>query len=128
MKHLYTTSVLLSLVFTTGSFYKALAQSETQNPTGGNAGPFWKTLGNATTNSGVNFIGTTDAVDFVVRTNNTERARVTSAGNVGIGIVGPLNKVDIAAAARSGSHGTGQSALCDRHTGCCQRRRRVPAR
>lgn len=86
---------------------QTLAQGETQNPTGGNAGLFWKTVGNATTNSGVNFIGTTDAVDFVVRTNNTERARVTSAGNVGIGITGPLNKADIAAAARSGSHATG---------------------
>ncbi|MBK7147443.1 MAG: hypothetical protein IPH78_01160 [Bacteroidetes bacterium] len=85
----------------------ALAQGETQNTTGGNAGPFWKTVGNASINSGVNFIGTTDAADFVIRTNNTERARVTSVGNVGIGINGPLNKLDIAAAARSGAHGTG---------------------
>lgn len=67
---------------------------------------YWSLLGNSGTASGTNFIGTTDAVDFVTRTNNTERMRVTSGGNVGIGVTGPTNKLDIAAAARSGTHGT----------------------
>ncbi len=49
----------------------------------------WKTLGNAGTTAGTNFIGTTDAVDFVVKTNNTEKLRVQSGGNVGIGTTAP---------------------------------------
>jgi len=42
----------------------------------------WKLLGNAGTVATTNFIGTTDAIDFVTRTNNAERARILSAGNV----------------------------------------------
>ncbi len=45
----------------------------------------WATTGNTGTTAGTNFIGTTDAVDFVVKTNNIEKARFTSGGNVGIG-------------------------------------------
>lgn len=50
------------------------------NGTGG-SGSGWSLTGNAGTTAGTNFIGTTDAIDFVVKTNNTERMRVTSAGN-----------------------------------------------
>lgn len=63
------------------------AQAETQNT----AFTFWKLIGNAGTNPTNNFIGTTDAVDWVIRTNNTERARVLSGGNVGIGTAIPSN-------------------------------------
>ena len=45
----------------------------------------WALTGNASTTAGTNFIGTTDANDFVTKTNNTERMRITSGGNVGIG-------------------------------------------
>jgi len=55
----------------------------------------WQTTGNSGTNAGTNFIGTTDAVDFVTRTTNVERMRVTSAGNVGIGIAAPTQKLDV---------------------------------
>ncbi|MCS6917944.1 MAG: hypothetical protein RMK52_01955 [Chitinophagales bacterium] len=44
----------------------------------------WTLLGNAGTNPATNFIGTTDNVDWVVRTNNTERMRVAAGGFVGI--------------------------------------------
>jgi hypothetical protein len=54
----------------------------------------WSILGNSGTNPTTNFIGTTDAQDFVVRTNNTEKARVTSAGDLGIGIV-PTTKLHV---------------------------------
>lgn len=69
-------------------------------------GTAWQTLGNAGTVAATNFIGTTDAIDFVTRTNNTEKMRVTSAGNVGIGVgmTAPANKVDIATGTRSGTH------------------------
>ena len=42
----------------------------------------WTTLGNSGTNVTNNFIGTTDAVDFAVRTNNTEQMIVTSGGQI----------------------------------------------
>lgn len=59
----------------------------------------WSLLGNTGTNAANNFIGTTDAVDFVTRTSNTERMRVTSAGNVGIGINAPAARLHVAGGA-----------------------------
>lgn len=56
---------------------------------------YWSLLGNAGTVAGTNFIGTTDAIDFVTRTSNTERMRVTAAGNVGIGIAAPTQRLDV---------------------------------
>ena len=56
---------------------------------------FWETDGNTGTVAATNFIGTTDAVDFVTRTNSLERMRVTSGGNVGIGLSSPADKVDV---------------------------------
>ena len=50
----------------------------------GDGGKNWTTTGNAGTTAGTNYIGTTDAIDFVTRTNSIEKMRVTSAGNVGI--------------------------------------------
>lgn len=46
---------------------------------------FWKITGNTGTNPPANFIGTIDAKDWVLKTNNTERLRVLASGNVGIG-------------------------------------------
>ena len=40
----------------------------------------WTITGNAGTTAGTNFVGTTDAVDFVVKTNNTEVARFENSG------------------------------------------------
>ncbi|MCS7074417.1 MAG: hypothetical protein NZ108_08120, partial [Bacteroidia bacterium] len=68
------------------------------------SGDDWRVTGNAGTNPTNNFIGTTDAVDFVTRTNNTERMRVTSGGNVGIGIAVPTQRL----------HVSGGSILTDR--------------
>ena len=45
----------------------------------------WSLTGNSGTTAGTNFVGTTDAIDFVTKTNNTEKMRVTSAGKIGIG-------------------------------------------
>lgn len=55
----------------------------------------WTLVGNAGTNPGTNFIGTTDAQDFVIRTNNVERVRVESAGNVGIGTNNPNHTLHV---------------------------------
>ncbi|MFI5221482.1 MAG: hypothetical protein ACHQK8_04080 [Bacteroidia bacterium] len=52
---------------------------------GPNNGSTWGLTGNSGTDSTTNFIGTTDANPFVLKTNNAERMRVSIAGNVGIG-------------------------------------------
>jgi hypothetical protein len=57
--------------------------------------PAWGTTGNAGTAAPGNFIGTTDANDLAVRTNNTERIRITSAGSIGIGTASPNANFDI---------------------------------
>lgn len=49
----------------------------------------WSLLGNAGTVAATNFIGTTDAIDFRIRTNNTDKVTVLSGGNVGIGTAAP---------------------------------------
>ena len=55
---------------------KGFSQAETQNPTF----PFWKIKGNSGTTSGTNFIGTTDNQALDIRTNDSIRVRVTTAG------------------------------------------------
>lgn len=55
----------------------------------------WTLTGNAGTSPVNNFIGTTDAADFVIRTSNAERMRVKSGGNVGVGTTAPAEKLDI---------------------------------
>lgn len=67
----------------------------------------WNLIGNTGTNPLTNFIGTTDLTDFVTRTNNQERMRISSTGNMGIEINNPLNKFDLSFGARSGVHPTG---------------------
>ena len=54
-----------------------------------NVSSAWTTTGNASTSPSTNFIGTTDAQSLVVKTNGTERLRVLSTGNMGIGTPTP---------------------------------------
>lgn len=42
------------------------------------------------------FIGTLNAADWIIRTNNTEKMRVQSGGNVGIGTTTPSDKLGVA--------------------------------
>ncbi len=69
----------------------------TTGSTGADLGTHWTITGNAGTTAGPNFIGTTDAADLALVTNNAENMRVTASGNVGIGTIAPNNsaKVDI---------------------------------
>jgi hypothetical protein len=59
------------------------------------AGTSWLTGGNAGTTPGTNFVGTTDAQTFVVRTNNLPRINVLANGNVGIGVAAPTAKLEV---------------------------------
>jgi hypothetical protein len=65
----------------------------------------WKLLGNSGTIASTNFLGTIDNVDLVFRTNNTEKMRVLSGGNVGIGTATPAYRLDLA----TGTFGFGNS-------------------
>jgi hypothetical protein len=55
----------------------------------------WALTGNSGTDPAVNFLGTTDAQPLVIRTNNTERMRVTATGNVGIGTSAPAQRLHV---------------------------------
>ncbi|HEU4497083.1 MAG TPA: hypothetical protein VFR70_08545 [Flavobacterium sp.] len=63
--------------------------------TGTEATPDWKLGGNTGTNPSVNFLGTIDGRDFAVRTNNIERIRAASSGNIGIGTNSPAVRLDV---------------------------------
>jgi hypothetical protein len=58
-------------------------------------GTAWNLTGNAGTNSGTNFLGTTDNVSLRLRTNNTERVVIDSTGKVGIGLTNPSYKLQV---------------------------------
>src|SRR5689334_3130544 len=45
----------------------------------------WDLTGNGNTNETLNFVGTTDAHAFVIKTNATEALRVDPAGKIGVG-------------------------------------------
>jgi hypothetical protein len=62
---------------------------------GGSPSYAWLTRGNAGTNPATHFIGTTDNMHLVFRTNNTEKMRITAGGNVGIGTTAPSEKLEI---------------------------------
>ncbi|MBX9809265.1 hypothetical protein K2X92_02670, partial [Candidatus Gracilibacteria bacterium] len=65
-----------------------------QTPSGAAAIP-WAIAGNAGTDPLANFVGTTDSIPLVFRTNNVERMRMTSTGSLGIGTNNPSYRVDV---------------------------------
>ncbi len=71
----------------------------------GSGGPAWQLGGNAGTNPATNYIGTTDAQDFSIRTNGTERIRILglagpSQGFVGINQAAPQERLEVSGAMR----------------------------
>ena len=62
----------------------------------GGGGSGWDILGNSGTNPGANMLGTTDAQDLVIATNNTEAFRITADGNIGIKTTTPTALLSIA--------------------------------
>lgn len=68
------------------------AQAEIMNPA--RKTPWW-TTGNSGTSAASNFLGTIDAQDLVIRTTNTERARILASGFMGIGTAIPTATLHI---------------------------------
>lgn len=60
----------------------------------------WGLTGNATTNSGTNFLGTSDNISLRIRTNNLPRAVIDSTGKVGINTAAPSFQLDVSGDAR----------------------------
>ncbi len=55
----------------------------------------WSLRGNAATNPSTMFLGTTDAQPLRILTNNTERIRILSTGNIGIGTSSPSQRLHL---------------------------------
>jgi|AntAceMinimDraft_17_1070374.scaffolds.fasta_scaffold01571_3 hypothetical protein len=53
-------------------------------------GTAWNLTGNAGTTPGTNFLGTTDAADFIIKTNDTSRVFVASTGQVSVNTITPF--------------------------------------
>ncbi len=64
--------------------------------------PKWDRQGNATDTS--DFIGTINASDLKVKTNSEERLRITSSGNVGVGVQNPSEKLEVDGTIRAQEH------------------------
>lgn len=55
----------------------------------------WNILGDAGTNPTTNFLGTIDNQDFVIATNNNERVRIQTDGDIGVNEPNPTTKIHI---------------------------------
>ncbi len=77
------TKFLLTLLITGFAFQFVAAQS-------------WLLTGNAGTTPGTNFLGTTDAKNFIFKTNNIERGRILSSGQWRFGTTANYAEIDAA--------------------------------
>ena len=88
---------------------------------GGGSSMAWLTNGNVGTNPATNFLGTIDNQDLVIRTNNVERVRVKTSGELLIGtstpimantqvqVKGPITGIGIYAQVQSGAGVSGET-------------------
>jgi len=55
----------------------------------------WSILGNAGTSPAIHYLGTSDNQPLIIKTNSSERMRILSGGNVGIGTNNPVQQFSI---------------------------------
>lgn len=70
----------------------------------------WHLTGNNGIAPATNFIGSINAADLIIKTNNQERMRITAAGKLGLGIAAPVASVHMVGAdgfIAQGTFGTG---------------------
>jgi hypothetical protein len=85
------TALSSNYVYTLPSSYPASSGQVLSSTTAGvlswtaASGSGWNLTGNAGTTPGTNFVGTTDGQALVFKTNNNERVRITSGGDMAIG-------------------------------------------
>ncbi|MEO8149474.1 MAG: hypothetical protein ABI723_17675, partial [Bacteroidia bacterium] len=85
---------VVSDLFTASTIVNTVtAPATTSNPAAPNTN--WAQTGNTGLSAATNFIGTTDAVDVITKSNGTEVMRATTSGNVGIGITAPAEKLEV---------------------------------
>jgi hypothetical protein len=79
-----------------------------KGPVGPTPDNVWVKNGNTGTTPGTSgdFLGTRDAKDLVLATNLAERLRITSSGNIGIGVIAPSRKLEVNGTSRIGVNGT----------------------
>ncbi|HOY33323.1 MAG TPA: hypothetical protein PKW80_15690 [Bacteroidales bacterium] len=77
----------------------------------------WALTGNSGTNPTANFFGTSDPADLVIKTNNNERMRIGSGGNVGIGTTIPNSLLHVAGEAQVGTANVQEGKLSFYNTG-----------
>lgn len=73
----------------------------------------WSLLGNETDNT--HFLGTINSYDLIFKTNNAERMKISSAGNIGIGTTSPTAMLELAGQIKitGGSPGQGKVLTSD---------------
>lgn len=76
-------------------FLQLGASGQLQWASAGTVTGAWMLTGNGGTTAGTNFLGTTDAIDLVVKTTGTERMRVMAGGNVAIGTAAPQGRLHV---------------------------------
>ncbi len=65
----------------------------------------WFLVGNGGTTAGTNFVGTTDSIDLVFKTNATEGMRLTALSNLGVGTAAPTSRLHtVASGAKTASY------------------------
>ncbi len=68
----------------------------------------WETHGNDNVNDQIDYIGTINSADFIIRTSDVPRVFVKSSGLVGIGVQNPIRELEVEGITRIGEITTGK--------------------